>query len=466
MNEANDGFFVVDMSGTLTFANAALAKIHGYERPEELIGHSIMEFIAPTLAEQFGENFRVSLQANTPPAAVETEIIRRDGTNAIIEIRPVNIVEGGSVVGSQGIVRDVTERNRAEATLYQVNEKLRESVAALEQRNREAILLAESSDLLQACTTIEEANRAIVHTLPKLFSNTSGVLFIYSPSRDELEPVLKWGQQPAALNQSKFEPDDCWALRRGRPHQMEGLCTSPPCQVQPQPVSLLCVPLAAQGETLGVLHMRINKSPEPSSESTQLNEQLAITSAEQIALALANLRLREELRHQSIRDPLTGLFNRRALEEVLARDLRRAERNQLPVGVVILDLDHFKQFNDTFNHEAGDVVLRELGAFLTDHIRGGDLACRFGGEEFVLILPETSLEDACHRAEEIREGIRSLAVTYHGQALGTVTASFGVAAFPEHGMTTSELLRAADKAMYNAKAGGRNRVVAAGPSHQ
>ena len=130
VNEANDGFFVVDMSGTLTFANAALAKIHGYERPEELIGHSIMEFIAPTLAEQFGENFRVSLQANTPPAAVETEIIRRDGTNAIIEIRPVNIVEGGSVVGSQGIVRDVTERNRAEATLYQVNEKLRRMIRA------------------------------------------------------------------------------------------------------------------------------------------------------------------------------------------------------------------------------------------------------------------------------------------------------------------------------------------------
>ncbi len=465
VNEANDGFFVVDLSGTLTFANVALARIHGYESPEDLIGHKIMEFIAPAMVDEVGEKFRASLQSELPPEVVEAEIIRRDGTSALLEIRPVNILEDGRVVGSQGIVRDITERSQAEATLHQVNDRLKASVAELEQRNREAMLLAESGDLLQACTTTEEANRAIGHTLPLLFPDTSGVLFIYSPSRDYLESVLAWGELPAELKQRMFEPDECWALRRGRPHRTEGLCTALPCQVMPKPDFLLCVPLAAQGETLGVLHLRVDKSLGSTHESALLNEQLAVTCAEQIALALANLRLREALRHQSIRDPLTGLFNRRAMEEVLARDIRRAERNQLPVGVIMLDLDHFKRFNDTFSHEAGDVLLRELGAFLAEHIRGGDAACRFGGEEFVLILPETTLEDTCSRAEEIREGIRGLTVAYHGQALGAITASLGVAAFPDHGTTTEALLRAADMAMYDAKTKGRNKVVAAKHRH-
>ena len=143
------------------------------------------------------------------------------------------------------------------------------------------------------------------------------------------------------------------------------------------------------------------------------------------------------------------------------RELLRTERTKQPVGVIMLDLDHFKNFNDTYGHEAGDILLRELSIFLTASIRGGDVVCRFGGEEFVIIQPDTCLTDACNRAEDIREGIRGLSVVYRGQALGTITASIGVAAFPEHGRTPDVLLRAADKAMYRAKANGRNKVFAA-----
>ncbi len=344
------------------------------------------------------------------------------------------------------------------AELHQANETLKASVTQLEQRNRETALLAELGDLLQACTTADEACRAIGHTAPQLFPNTSGVLYAYSPSRDDLEAIVTWGSAPVEPGTRMFEPDKCWALRRGRPHRMDGLCVGLPCQATPSPASALCVPMIAQGETLGVFYLRGDMAVETRLETLALSEQLAITSAEHIALALGNLRLRETLRYQSIRDPLTGLFNRRFMEETLAREIPRAERSQRPIGVLMLDLDHFKRFNDTFGHEAGDTLLRKLGAFLQTKIRGGDVACRFGGEEFVIILPETTLEDAYQRAEQLRQNGRELTVAHRGQSLGMVTLSLGVAIFPQHGTDGDTLLRVADQALYRAKAEGRDRV--------
>jgi diguanylate cyclase (GGDEF)-like protein len=188
---------------------------------------------------------------------------------------------------------------------------------------------------------------------------------------------------------------------------------------------------------------------------------LAVTVAEQFALALANLRLRETLRGQSIRDPLTGLFNRRYMEETLDRELRRAERERRALSLILLDIDRFKSFNDTFGHEAGDTVLASLGALLRSTLRAGDVACRYGGEEFVLILPAASLADAHRRAEEIRESIRGLRVSLGGRPLEAVRCSMGVAAFPEHGEEGDALLRAADAALYRAKGEGRDQVVLA-----
>jgi diguanylate cyclase (GGDEF)-like protein len=183
--------------------------------------------------------------------------------------------------------------------------------------------------------------------------------------------------------------------------------------------------------------------------------------AEHFSLALANLKLRETLRNQSIRDPLTGLFNRRYMEETLERELRRAERERRSVAVIMLDIDHFKRFNDEFSHEAGDVVLQELGSLLRSNSRAGDVPCRFGGEEFVLLLPATALADARKRADELRETIGTLHVTYRGQLLGPVRCSMGVAAFPIHGVAGEAILRAADAALYRAKDSGRDQVMVA-----
>ena len=183
--------------------------------------------------------------------------------------------------------------------------------------------------------------------------------------------------------------------------------------------------------------------------------------ADSIALALANLKLRVSLHDQSIRDPLTDLFNRRYLEETLEREIHRAARLQRSVAVIMLDIDHFKRFNDTFSHEAGDTLLRELGIFLKQQIRGGDFACRYGGEEFILILPEISMEDLRQSAERLRKKVKELHIQYAGGALEAITLSLGLALFPVHGATGRAVVHAADEALYEAKHQGRDRVVVA-----
>jgi diguanylate cyclase (GGDEF)-like protein len=197
-------------------------------------------------------------------------------------------------------------------------------------------------------------------------------------------------------------------------------------------------------------------SPEGLSETQR---RLALAVAEQIELTVTNLMLRETLRDQSIRDPLTGLFNRRYLTETLDRELARARREQGPLSVMMLDIDHFKRFNDNYGHDAGDVLLQALSAFLQSQVREGDVVCRYGGEEFTLILPSASLEVTRQRAEHMRNGAKCLQVWHMGQSLGPISVSLGVATFPDHATSGETLLRMADAALYRAKAMGRDRVV-------
>jgi diguanylate cyclase (GGDEF)-like protein len=185
---------------------------------------------------------------------------------------------------------------------------------------------------------------------------------------------------------------------------------------------------------------------------------LARAAGDRAALAIANLRLRESLRAQSIRDPLTGVFNRRYLEETLEREIRRAERARHPVGLIMFDIDGFKRLNDTFGHEAGDAYLRELGTLLRERFRRDDVVCRYGGDEFVVVLPEATLDSTVDRARLLGEAVGKVSITHRGHALGTSTLSLGVAGFPSHGTTGESLLRAADSALYRAKQNGRARA--------
>lgn len=219
----------------------------------------------------------------------------------------------------------------------------------------------------------------------------------------------------------------------------------------------LCVPLQAQGTVLGIVHLEFPAIFDDA-ERMDRRRQLAVSVADSISLALANLRLRESLHALSIRDPLTGLYNRRFMEEALSRELSRSLRSRKSLAVAMLDLDHFKNFNDTYGHQAGDLVLKEVAQLLLGFRQGSDVACRFGGEEFVLVLPEMERDDALARMQHLCQRVAALVMDYQGQALPTITVSIGLALFPGAGDSVEKLIHAADSALYRAKANGRNRV--------
>jgi diguanylate cyclase (GGDEF)-like protein/PAS domain S-box-containing protein len=369
---------------------------------------------------------------------------------------PINDGEG-HIYAIGSIATDITERKQAEKELQQVNATLNARAHDLERHNQEITLLSDMNDLLQTCRTGSEAAAVIQQMMPLLFPGLSGALYIIAASRTHGEAVAMWGDLVA---QHICDPDECWALRRGKMHLVQDVAGEHTlvCKhlSQPQPQSTFCMPMMAQGETIGMLHLCHERKG--FSEGLQ---QLAATVAEHVSLSLSNMRLRETLRHQAIRDPLTGLYNRRYMEESLDREVRRATRHHMNLGVVMLDLDHFKRFNDTFGHAAGDTLLRELGGMLRTYLRGEDIACRYGGEEFTLIILDASLDAVIGRAEQIRDAVTHLSVIYRGQSLGTVTLSIGVALFPTHGTTGEALLRIADQALYQAKASGRDRVIVA-----
>ncbi|TVU54164.1 MAG: diguanylate cyclase [Arthrospira sp. PLM2.Bin9] len=273
-----------------------------------------------------------------------------------------------------------------------------------------------------------------------------------------MENVARWGSDfHSAVD---FDPKHCWGLRRGRPYEVGNQRSGPRCQHIQQTTELavtLCIPMMAQGETLGLFYLATKTAtalPEP-------KQQLARTVSEQFSLAIANLNLRETLQNQSIRDPLTGLFNRRYLEEAFNQQILRAQRHQHPIGLIMLDIDHFKQFNDTYGHDAGDYVLQVVAEVLKTSVRGSDIACRYGGEEMTLIMPESSLEATSSRAEALRTAISQLRLNYNGQKLNILTASMGIACFPQHGTTPTAVIKAADEALYRAKANGRNCAIVA-----
>ena len=368
--------------------------------------------------------------------------------------------------------RDMARQRRMETdlaektvALEEANDRLARLLLETEQRAGETSQLSQLGELLLSCQTAEEAYDIVAKVMLKLFPVQSGALCVINSSRNLVEVVAVWGS--GLTTDRAFTPEDCWALRRGRVHTMGDGSSAPRCAHMQSPVSsfTVCIPMVAQGETVGVLHLEDpallpgEEAASPSASPLPQRVRLAVTIAEQVSLSLANLRLREALRNQSIRDPLTGLFNRRYLDDSLQREVRRATRKTRPLAILMLDLDHFKRFNDTFGHEAGDMLLRHLGSFLQSYIRADDLAFRYGGEEFVIILPEATLDAARQRAEQLVKDFKHLDVQYRGTTLGPLTVSVGLAAFPEHGATAEAVLRAADQALYRAKAEGRDRVV-------
>jgi diguanylate cyclase (GGDEF)-like protein len=348
--------------------------------------------------------------------------------------------------------REIGERKLAD-------EKLRKVVEDLEHRNREASLLGELGELLQSCSRLEEAYPLIGRFAPTFFPDPRGALYLLNGARSLVEGVAEWGIPLSG--ERVFAPDDCWALKRGKPHFVHAGSAEPACAhvTTYPPEGYLCVPMMAQGQGLGVLHLQRASG---AAAAAPFREDLAVTLAGQSALALANLKLRAALHSQSIRDRVTGLYNRHYLDESLDRELLRVARRKESLGLLMIDIDHFKRFNDSYGHEVGDALLAAVGKFLSSRFRGDDLPCRYGGEEFVVILPGATLAGSLELAAQIREEAKSVKVSA-GLKMEGITFSIGVAAYPELASTAEALLRSADQALYRAKHEGRDRVVTGKP---
>ncbi len=438
--------------------NQRLAADAGLTSTADIIGKTDFDLNWKDNAEQYSRDDQWVIDHNSPRLDIEEPQLRPDGSRSWLRTNKVPLHDrDGNVIGVLGTYEDVTKRRLAEEQVRLTNEKLTAMVAALEKRNREANLLREMDDLLQVCNSSEEAYTVTRQYGSRLFPSTSGALYLFDNSRRLVEAAAVWGDN--LQSDLVFAPEDCWTLRRVQVHQSDS-STGLRCKHVAGSFSgqYIGFPMLAAGELMGMLHVE-NQGER---WETKEVEDLARILAEHLALSLSNISLREKLHSQSIRDPLTGLFNRRYMEETLEREIMRASRAQSKIGVIMLDIDHFKSFNDNFGHEAGDAILQKMGQLLMGQVRGSDIACRFGGEEFILILPEASLDTARERAEQIRLAVKGLKVENIGQPLGAISVSLGVAVYPEQGRIPVDLLQKVDKALYLAKHNGRDRVEVAG----
>ncbi|MEZ4226090.1 MAG: diguanylate cyclase [Polyangiaceae bacterium] len=448
---APTGLLMVDGRGCICLVNRQIERMFGYSS-EELLGQSVDVLIPHRFrAAHSGEVRRFFTTPTAERAHGQGRDlfgVRKDGSEFAVEIglNPLPGEEGARVLAS---VVDITARKAQEL-------ELRARVAELQRYQEEMDLLSEMSSLLQHALREQEAHDIVAGFGRRLLRSVDVAVYSLRASRDTLELKSHWGDEAVP---DGFSVAECWAMRRTQVHRAEAEHAdrfSPRCAHGPSAVApwQTCIPMSAHGQSSGVLSL---SSSRPVSDPERRNlEQVGQAIADQLALALSNIRLRESLRDLAIRDPLTGLLNRRYLQECVARELPRAERHDSPVSVWMIDIDYFKRFNDTHGHLAADEALVRFGKMLLDAVRDEDVACRFGGEEFVVLLPDCRREDAAARAEQLRQRVVDSRLGF--------TLSIGVSEWPRDGRSWDVVLRKADDAVYVAKAAGRNQVHASATS--
>ena len=487
-----EAVIVKDLNAVVTFWNREAESLYGFTA-EEAIGQPLRKLHAADLSTNDYARVLERVRSGRPTAST-TERRKKTGETVRVTLQTSPLFDaGGELVGEITVARDITALHRTQEELHaaqasleaklaaisDANENLTREIAArrksdaamrrnnkalaatvrqLEAFDRDGAVLSHMAELLQACTQRSEAYAIVRETGSQLFPDSSRSLFIYRESRSVLEHVATWGAGQEA--QRTLAPDECWALRLGSPHFAPLKGTVRCRHVHDDIGSYVCMPVQGQGQILGLLHIAVHVSASSRSPARDVERRLR-AMADRVGPALANLKLRDALREMALRDALTGLYNRRYLEDAFNRELHRAERSGKPVSVVMIDIDHFKRFNDKHGHDAGDFVLSTVSRVIMNSIRPSDIACRYGGEELAIVLPEADLNCAHMRAAQIRVAIRDTHLTHLGQTLPAPTASFGVAVFPANGAKPADLLKAADQALYRAKQEGRDRVCVA-----
>ncbi len=448
-----DAIGIVDRHGNLTKWNKAAEELYGYTF-KELQGKPTLDLYAEKegLAQMIRQLRREGFVKH-----YEINMKKKDGSIFPCSLSIRILKEDQRTIGSVTVARDLTETRKNLANLETANKKLQTLVTEADRRNHQMSLLQEMGEVLQACRTISETYDVVTHFGPKFFPGFNGALYLLGDPQNLYEKVATWGQTSAL--ESVFGQNDCWALRRSRAFLVDAPQAALNCAHVSSflPAAYLCLPMMTEGKAMGMLHLqKLFLDPE---ENFAAIEPYAVTVAEAIAMALANLKLRETLREQAIRDGLTGLFNRRYLEETLERELSRSQHQGTNMGIIMMDLAHFKEYNETFSHEAGDELLCVLARYIQSQIRQEDIACRYGGEEFLLVMPGATPEAVLERVANLVEGVRHLHL--QTPSLRSITISAGVAFYPKHGSTKKDLIRIADAALYRAKAEGRDRIVVA-----
>lgn len=456
------GIAVLNREGQIELANKAFEQLFLYDQ-KELTSLRMDPLLSKNELANPSEVISRVLAGQTRCRTEQRR--RKDGKLVDVEIHAVPLMVDGRVQGAYEIFQDVSNRVKTQDAERKHAEELASLVQELQLRTREVTLLSEMRDWLESCTNEVEACSVLRYSCPKLFPEArSGAVYLFQSSRNVLECAIQWGE--GGLCEQMFASEACWSLRRGQPHWNGKAATGLKCDhipEKPDSVGSLCVPMLGDGKMMGLLHLEFRETGQSGQKHDEEDmrkghQRLAISVTGNIAQSLSSLRLREALRQQSIRDPLTGLFNRRFLQEAVETELHRADRREEPLSILLIDLDHFKLFNDTFGHEAGDVVLRGVADLFRSFFRAGDICCRQGGEEFVIVLPGSSSKDAAVRATALRTETKRMSLQYRGQRLGTVTLSIGVATFPNHGSTVRELFDVADHCLYQSKANGRDTV--------
>jgi diguanylate cyclase (GGDEF)-like protein/PAS domain S-box-containing protein len=452
------GIVVFDRQGRVEMANVAFGKLLQYDQRDLSIGDIATLWLVgmPTVLPQ--------ALCGTPSHTTVRQK-RKDGKLLDLGLHAVPLLVNGKVHGAYAIYEDISEQVRASEAERKHAESLNQLVTELQIHTNHLTFLNEMGGRLEVCISDQDASKVVGECAQKFFPEAlSGTLYLLR-SHNVLEAASHWGG--ASVSEPIFRVDACHASTQRQAlwsgNAEDGsFC---PHLRRNAAIKSLCAPIIVVNNLLGILHLEFGAAAEPTDPGTLTVEdsqkRLAVSMAGQVARSFTSLRLRQTLREQSIRDPLTGLFNRRFMEESLEKELKRAERGKYPVSLLFFDLDHFKRFNDSFGHDAGDQVLRSIAELVRSFFRAGDICCRFGGEEFAIILPEMSPAIAGVRGNALRTEIKHLELRHLDKALGEVSISVGVATFPEHGKISEELFRMADQALYESKAQGRDRVTIA-----
>lgn len=344
--------------------------------------------------------------------------------------------------------------------IHWINDRLKQRYQRLKQRvhsqTAELLLLQEFGTLLTLSKSLNDIEQVLTKFAQMLLYHDAGVVTVIRSSRNLAEIKIKWGEENW-FETNHYTLDACWSLRKGYAHPQGPYDRLIRCSHDTERQSnVICIPLVAQGETLGVMHFKRNNCEDEYDEN---DRKVATSIAEQVALSIANLQLRDNLRNQAIRDSLTGLFNRRYFVETAEKELSRAIKQKSMMSVIMIDLDNFKKLNDSFGHDTGDKVLMEFGALLNKLTHNEHVACRMGGEEFVVLLTDTSIDLTQTFAQTLLDQLRELKIINNGINIGSVTASIGISTYPDGANDISSIVKLADQALYLAKEQGRDRIM-------